>query len=334
MNKIIVYDKTDFQGLSKELTSNVPDLRDCNFNDCICSLKVIGQPWVVYPDANYAGYPNVFEEGEYAKVDMGKKISSMEMVTEDLADPQITLYEGPDYQGRSLVLTCETNLCHGSFNDTASSHKVQRGAWVLYQHRDRGGYMMVARATHDVPQYSWFDNRVSHLRPLKAGRSIINSELLWDKKAVQVKSSIIDSICGVNHGKHEQTLSTELTREYTGTVTESFSFSNSTGISWGTKFELNLGMMRAEQGISLNNVFTVEKGSSNTKTENTSVRVTLPAKIPPHTKLTVNVVRKEVDMKVPVKLTVSTGSRTMVEFGEYRCQSGMVKCINLKCLKK
>ncbi|XP_060750381.1 epidermal differentiation-specific protein-like [Tachysurus vachellii] len=120
MNKIIVYEHPDFKGLSKEFTSDVPDLTKLNFNYCISSLKVIGNPW---------------------------------MVTEDLDNPQITLYEEENYQGRSLVLDCETNLCYGDFNDKTSSHKVQRGAWVLYQHGQRGGYILVARAGRDVPKY-------------------------------------------------------------------------------------------------------------------------------------------------------------------------------------
>ncbi|XP_036447336.1 epidermal differentiation-specific protein-like [Colossoma macropomum] len=322
MNKIIVYENANFQGLSREFTSSVLNLVKEDFNDCISSLKVIGNPWVVYSDRDFRGSQFVYEEGEYPRVEFNDQISSLEVVTEDLMYPQITLYEHDNYRGRTLVLTTETNLLYGSFHDLASSHKVQRGAWVLYEHINRAGAQMVARASRDVPNYGWFNDRVSHVRPLKPGKPIIKSEILWDKKEEHVKSVTIDSICGLNKGEHEQSFSTELFKEYTASVTDSFSFSNATQITWGTSFSVDVGVMKGEQNFSFSNTFTVEKGSSNTRTERKSIQITLPTKIAPHTKLTVNVLRKEVDVKVPVKLTIQTGSNSSVEFGEYRCQSG------------
>ncbi|XP_036448410.1 epidermal differentiation-specific protein-like [Colossoma macropomum] len=322
MSKIIVYEHFHFKGISREFTSSVSNLIQENFNDCISSLKVIGNPWVAYSDINFSGNQEIYEEGEYARVEHNDCISSLEMVTEDLTDPQITLYEHVNYQGRSIVLKNETNLCHGSFNDIASSHKVQRGAWVLYEHINRHGAKMVARASRDVPSYGWFNDRLSHVRPLKPGRPTITAEVLWDKKEEHVKSVILDSVCGLNHGECEQSFSTELCREYEGSVTDSFSFSNATEITIGTSFSVNVFGIEAGLNSSLSNTFTVEKGSSNTRTEKKRVQISLPATVPPCSKLTVNVVRKEVDVKVPVKLTITTGSHSRDEFGEYRCQSG------------
>ncbi|XP_066528919.1 epidermal differentiation-specific protein-like [Hoplias malabaricus] len=322
MSKIIVYEHRDFMGISKEFTSSVPNLVAENFNDCISSLKVIGNPWVAYVDINYSGSQQVYEEGEYPSLDRNDSISSLELVTEDLTNPMITLYEHDQFRGKTLVLTTETNLAYGTFNDVASSHKVQRGAWVLYEHINRQGAQMVARASRDVANYGWFNDRVSQVRPLKPGRAIIKTEILWDKKEEQTKSVTVDSICGLNHGDNEQSFSTELSREYEGSVTDSFSFSNSTQITWGTSFSIDIGPVKAEQNLSLSNTFTVQKGSSNTRTDRKSIRINLPTKIPPHTKLIVNVLRKEVDVKVPVKMTIQSGSQSSVEFGEYRCQAG------------
>ncbi|KAL7864054.1 hypothetical protein AOLI_G00154740 [Acnodon oligacanthus] len=318
MNKIIVYEHSHFGGIGKEFTSSVPNLVRENFNDCISSLKVIGNPWVVYTDINYSGSQFVYEEGEYPRVEFNDSISSLEMVTEDLTNPQITLYEHDNYRGRSLVLNTETNLVYGSFHDVASSHKVQRGAWVLYEHINRAGAQMVARASRDLPNYGWFNDKVSHVRPLKPGKPIIKAEILWDKKEEHTTSVMIDSICGLNKGEHEQSFSTELFKEYTASVTDSFSFSSSTQITWGTSFSVDVGMMKGEQHFSFSNTLTVEKGSSNTRSEKKSIQITLPTKIAPHTMLTVNVLRKEVDVKVPVKLTIQTGFNSSVEFGEYR----------------
>ncbi|XP_027021070.2 epidermal differentiation-specific protein-like [Tachysurus fulvidraco] len=322
MNKIIVYELCDFDGLSREFTSDVPDLNKLNFDDCISSLKVIGNPWVAYTGANYTGEPTVYEEGEYANVYYNDDISSLQMVTEALNNPQITLYEEENYKGRSLILDCETNLRYGDFNDKASSHKVQRGAWVLYQHKQRGGYIRVARAGHDVPKYDWFDNRLSHIRPLKAGKTTIEAEMEWDKKEETLKTVIIDSITGVNYGSERQTFTTDLTRVYSGSVTESFNFSNSTQISFGAKFEFTMSSFKGERTLNVSNTFTVEKGSSNTRSTSETIRVSMPASIPPRTKLTVNVVRKEMTVVIPVKLTITNGFHTKVEYGEYRCERG------------
>ncbi|XP_034168063.2 epidermal differentiation-specific protein-like [Pangasianodon hypophthalmus] len=322
MNKIIVYENKNFQGLSREFTSDVPDLSNVSFDNCISALKVIGNPWVAYTGADFAGEPTVYEEGEYPSVHYNNNISSLEVVTDDLDNPQITLYEKENYEGRSLVLNCETNLLHGTFNDKASSHKVQRGAWVLYQHTDRGGYIRVARASRDVPKYDWFDNRLTHIRPLKAGKPTVKAEVEWDKKKEHIKKVIIDSITGVNYGSEKQTFTTELSRAYSGSVTESFNFSNSTQIGLGTKFGITVFGVGIENTLNVSNIFAVEKGSSNTKTTNESIRVSLPATIPPRTKLTVNVVRKEVAVTVPVKLTITTGFHSKVEYGEYRCEDG------------
>ncbi|XP_066528923.1 epidermal differentiation-specific protein-like [Hoplias malabaricus] len=322
MSKIIVYEHSNFNGISREFTSSVPSLVAESFNDCVSSLKVIGNPWVAFTDVNYGGTHYVFEEGEYPTLERNDAFSSLDIITEELTNPQITLYEHVNYEGRSLVLITETNLCYGTFNDVASSHKVQRGAWVLYEHVNKRGTQMVARASQDVPRYGWFNDRVSHVRPLKPGKATIKAEILWGQKKEQTRSITTDSICGLNYGEHEQSFSTELTREYEGSVTDSISFSNSTQITWGTSTSVDISPVKAEHNFSLSNTFTVQKGSSNTRTERKKFHISLPTKIPPRTKLTVNILRKEVDVKVPVKMTIQSGSHSVVEFGEYRCQAG------------
>ncbi|XP_053339390.1 epidermal differentiation-specific protein-like [Clarias gariepinus] len=290
--------------------------------DHLFSLKVIGNPWVAYTDKNFSGEPTAYKEGEYSSVYYNKAISLLELVTEDLDNPQITLYEKRNHQGKSLVFNCDTSLLYGTFNDKASSHKVQRGAWVLYQHKNKGGSCMVAKAGRDLANYGWFNDRVTHIRPLKAGRPTIKAEVEWDKKKEHVKTVNLDSLTGVNYGSEKQTFTTEMIREYSGSVTESFNFSNSTQISVGTKIEVTLFGAKAENNINIDNTFTVEKGHSETKTTTNSVKVPLPASIPPHTKLTVNIVRKQVSVTVPVKLTITTGFTSKVEYGEYRCEDG------------
>ncbi|GAB0177507.1 epidermal differentiation-specific protein-like [Grus japonensis] len=130
MGKIIIYEHANFQGYSKEFTSDIDDLKHVDWNDCVSSVKVIGQPWVAYEHVNYTGKLLVFEEGEHSFVgtEMNDKISSLKVITENLHNPQITLYEHAQYQGKTRVITEATNLSRGYDNDIISSHKVQRGS--------------------------------------------------------------------------------------------------------------------------------------------------------------------------------------------------------------
>ncbi|XP_048010310.1 LOW QUALITY PROTEIN: epidermal differentiation-specific protein-like [Megalobrama amblycephala] len=168
MSKIVVFTKEAFDGRSAEFKNDVHNLEEKGFNDAICSIKVIGAPWVAYYDKNYAGKHLVFEEGEYATLDDKGKFSSLKMVTHDLDNPEIQLFEHINYQGRSVTLRKETNLQDIDFSDVASSHKVKGGVWVLYQHINRKGSQLVSFPGDQVPNYVplGFNDVASHVRPL------------------------------------------------------------------------------------------------------------------------------------------------------------------------
>ncbi|XP_061478068.1 epidermal differentiation-specific protein-like [Rhineura floridana] len=317
MNKIIVYDKSNFEGLSKEFTCDIPDLHELDFGDCISSLKVIGQPWVAYKTAKFEGDGFAFEEGDYGEIDKSNKISSLRMVHHDLSDPQITLYEHPNYEGQSKVVNEETNLTYGYFNDRVSSHVVQSGVWLLYKHPNRGGWYHIAwpeERIHDYKTELNFDDSVSHLQPLQAGRPIITAKLMWDQKKVEAEKDIlIDEIVGTNCTEYEQAFTANSSREYTATVFQSFHFSNTTSLKLGFSFQVTVGGA---------NVFVVEKGKHECTTTSEKVEVLLPAKIPPCTQLCIQVVRKETTTSVPVELTICQNGKERKEHAEYRCVSG------------
>ncbi|NWX45456.1 EDSP protein, partial [Steatornis caripensis] len=175
MGKIIIYEHANFQGYSREFTGDIGNLKDVDWNDCVSSVKVIGQPWVAYEHLNYTGQLLVFEEGEHSFVgqQMNGKITSLRLITENLCNPQTTLYEHAQYEGKSRVVKAATDLGRGYDNDTVSFHKVQRGAWLLCEHSDGSGLRYIAREHEHLPNYNAisFNDRLSFLRPLLPGRS-------------------------------------------------------------------------------------------------------------------------------------------------------------------
>ncbi|XP_062979512.1 epidermal differentiation-specific protein-like [Elgaria multicarinata webbii] len=317
MNKIIVYDKANFEGLSKEFACDIPDLHDLDFGDCISSLKVIGQPWVAYNVPRFEGDGFAFEEGDYGEIDSSNKISSLRLVHQDLSDPQITLYEDPNFEGQSKVVKEETNLTYGYFNDRVSSHVVQRGVWLLYKRQNRGGWYHIAwpeERIHDYKTQLNFDDSVSHLHPLQPGRPIITAKLLWDQKKVETEKDIlIDEIVGTNCTEYEQAFTANTCREYTATVFQSFHFSNTTSLKLGFSFQVTVGGA---------NIFVVEKGKQESTTTSEKVEVLLPAKIPPCTQLSIQVIKKETTTTVPVELTICQNGKEKTEHAEYQCVSG------------
>uniref|UniRef100_A0A8C8RJY6 Beta/gamma crystallin 'Greek key' domain-containing protein n=1 Tax=Pelusios castaneus TaxID=367368 RepID=A0A8C8RJY6_9SAUR len=173
MNGIIIYEHANFKGRSKQFDSDIANLKPVGWNHCVSSVKVTGQPWVAYVCPNFSGKFLVFEEGEYSFVgeDMNDKITSLKLITEDLKNPQITLYEDVNYEGEVRVIKEGTCLSKGDFNDKISSHKVRSGAWLLCEHEDGSGLKYVARKDERLPNYNSINlsDKLSFVRPLRAG---------------------------------------------------------------------------------------------------------------------------------------------------------------------
>uniref|UniRef100_A0A8C4TCV2 Beta/gamma crystallin 'Greek key' domain-containing protein n=1 Tax=Erpetoichthys calabaricus TaxID=27687 RepID=A0A8C4TCV2_ERPCA len=224
-------------------------------------------------------------------------------------------YEHPNFKGR------------GMRNEKGQYANVEwNGVWVLYEHGDRGGWQLIARAGEKVANYSdlSLNDQLSSLRPLKYGSPTVKARIQWEKLVKESEKNVkIDELVGVNRSDTEQSFASTATKEYETYVSQSITFSNSTSITTGTTFSLDIvpgvGM---KTSMSASNTFTVEKGKTESSTSRETTELNLPVKIPPHTKLTVNVMRKEMSVRVPVEFTVTRGSNTKKEYGEYRCSSG------------
>ncbi|XP_007884021.1 epidermal differentiation-specific protein-like isoform X2 [Callorhinchus milii] len=340
MNKLVVYEHPDFKGLSQEFTDDVHDLVALSFDNTISSLEVFGQPWILYEHQFYRGNVRVYEEGRYNFTKgFNDVISSMKLIQDNLSNPRIILYEHINYQGISRTFTQETNLTFGDMNDKASSHVVQGGVWVLYEHPNCEGHRIVAKKGECVPDYRSlnFNDRVSHIRPLKSGKPTIKKvTILWDEAKTESKQQTIDEIISENQTPHEQAFTAGQSISKEVTISQSLTFSQSSQITLGSTFKISSGVdmfgiqadMSLELKMELQLGFQVEKGKAESKTTTIKREFTLPAKVPPKTRLKIRVVQEQVTYDLPVEMEVWIGSEMKREMANLRCNDGSKITLN------
>ncbi|MCW5725377.1 MAG: beta/gamma crystallin family protein [Maricaulaceae bacterium] len=86
---------------------------------------------------------------------------------------QITLFAGPNFTGRSVMLNAEsTNLTRQNFNDQAVSIRIDRGAWEVCEHSDfRGQCVVLTQSVNNIAQvHPRLNREISSVRPVDASR--------------------------------------------------------------------------------------------------------------------------------------------------------------------
>ncbi|KAM4808001.1 epidermal differentiation-specific protein-like [Rhinophrynus dorsalis] len=166
MSRIELFEFPDMKGDSESLVADSPDLSLLGFHKRAQSLRVIGEAWIVFTDLKFQGDFAVFKEGIYSSIPgFSKSISSLRIVKGGLYEPKITLYEHINYGGRVQPLTKDADsLKPYGLNNMISSHKVDKGAWVLYEGEFYTGKTMVTIAGDNVPDYTkigWNDKASS-----------------------------------------------------------------------------------------------------------------------------------------------------------------------------
>ncbi|KAM4049280.1 epidermal differentiation-specific protein-like [Anomaloglossus baeobatrachus] len=183
MNTIELFEFPNFTGDSVSLDGDNADLTIVGFNKKAQSLKVHGDPWVVFTDTYYWGLFKCFSEGDYSSIpSLAKKITSARRVKDGLYQPNITLYENIYYNGRAVDLEkAATSLQPYGFNGVASSLTVKSGAWILYSEEYFKGDRMIAVAGEYIPLFSCcgWPYKARSLKPLtpKAESDVLEAEV-------------------------------------------------------------------------------------------------------------------------------------------------------------
>ncbi|XP_053549030.1 epidermal differentiation-specific protein-like [Bombina bombina] len=320
-NKVILYEKNGFRGLSLELTSSEINLAKQNFACAASSLRVIGQPWVAYNDINFQGDNHVYEEGSYSSIDLNNIISMM-LISASLENPAIKLFEGPNFTGKSLVVKEAAILDYGMLEFGAFSWQVLSGAWKMcdeimdnpkYRVSKVGDY--VKHSTDIGLQHS-----VRVLHPLKHGKPKYTANIQWDRKEeLSSKVSQLDELIAVNKSKFAQKFTHRSGREYTSSIDLEMNFSSETKIQFGSKIIIPLS---AELSSKLSNTMSFKKGKTERTTSTVTSSVSIPVIVPARTKVTIRVLRKDVAYTVPVEIVIERNKITKTEYATLVCRDG------------
>ncbi|OCT73362.1 hypothetical protein XELAEV_18036346mg [Xenopus laevis] len=169
-NIIELYALPNLQGRSHSLQADSPDLSTVGFLKRAQSLRVIGDPWIIFTETKYQGDFTYYKEGTYNSIPhFANKISSVRVVPGGFFTPKITVYEHVNYEGKMVTLEKSADsLKPYQLDDMASSHKTQHGAWILYEDEYYRGKKMITVAGDHVPNYvplGWND-KVSSVKPI------------------------------------------------------------------------------------------------------------------------------------------------------------------------
>lgn len=141
--EVTVYADVNFGGRSQRLGDSTTNLGHYGLNDAVSSVQVSGGAWQICSDINYRGRCHTLQPGSYSNLGhLGWQdtISSLQLLTEPATATGITLYQNPNFEGRSLGLSeANYNIGAQGFNDQAVSAIVSVGTWEVCENVGFGG---------------------------------------------------------------------------------------------------------------------------------------------------------------------------------------------------
>jgi hypothetical protein len=134
------YEQEGFRGRSFTAIGPVADFAYTGFNDRAASLVIRSGTWEICSDAHFRGRCVTLGRGEFASLrsmGLNESVSSARPID---GGGRITLFDFPDFGGRSYTLEGDTrNFDPLGINDRAVSAIVDEGTWQLCEHADYGG---------------------------------------------------------------------------------------------------------------------------------------------------------------------------------------------------
>jgi hypothetical protein len=134
---VVLYEGTGFSGRTLAIDGFAGSLD--RFNDRARSMIVYDGQWELCEHDRFRGQCTVYGPGRHANLGrLAGDVSSLRPVEgyasrPPLDDPQVVLYEGTNFRGRSMAMNEEivANMREAGFDERASSVRVDGGNWVL-----------------------------------------------------------------------------------------------------------------------------------------------------------------------------------------------------------
>ncbi|OCT73365.1 hypothetical protein XELAEV_18036348mg [Xenopus laevis] len=153
MSSLQLFEFPNFKGQTLTLNNDTPDLSAVGFLQLAQSLKVHGDPWIVFDELGYKGKHQGYTEGGHSSIPgFEKQISSIRVVPGGFDNPSLALSPEVNYGGFSISLEKTVNSVKPQgMPDMALSAQVHRGAWVLYQQENHKGNSKVVVKGDEIP---------------------------------------------------------------------------------------------------------------------------------------------------------------------------------------
>ncbi|KAB8060511.1 beta/gamma crystallin-related protein [Janthinobacterium violaceinigrum] len=155
--EIRLYTDDNFKGRVVVLRDTTDDLSRVNFNDTASSIQVESGSWEVCTNADFKGDCKTLERGDYRSMPgMNDKISSVREIGGSGGSgggrrAALELYADGGQRGASAGINADRDdLVDISFNDRASSARIEYGYWQLCSDSNyRGSCRVFGPGTHD-----------------------------------------------------------------------------------------------------------------------------------------------------------------------------------------
>uniref|UniRef100_A0A8C5T4I2 Crystallin beta-gamma domain containing 1 n=1 Tax=Malurus cyaneus samueli TaxID=2593467 RepID=A0A8C5T4I2_9PASS len=164
-----LFSEPEFKGNCQIFEKNT----GCIDSFAVKSSKIVDGSCIVYDQEEFSGNQYVLEEGIYPDLTaMGCSpqavIKSLRIISVELSEPCIVLFEKMGFQGKKIEFSTETlNLQFLGYNPRIASVQVLGGIWVIYEHSNYRGRQMLL-TPNEIPDWckaSGFSH-IGSLRPL------------------------------------------------------------------------------------------------------------------------------------------------------------------------